>query len=89
MMTRRIRLTRVVREEVELTVHYLSGIKVYSFDNNEDLFRVARESGKQLNVCESFEVLSQFGYQHPEGVPADITVTSDGIIASDRTITAP
>lgn len=84
MKTRRIRITRLVREEVEITVHFMkSGEKMGSYEGNEDLFDAARQAGHPVKVQESFDVLSQYGYSHPADKPADMTVSADGILCID------
>jgi hypothetical protein len=83
MKTRRVRITRLVREEVEITVHFMGGEKMGSYESSEDLFSAARQAGHPVKVQESFDTLSQYGYSHPADKPADMTVSSDGILVID------
>lgn len=81
MTTRRVRITRHVREEIEITVHFLGGAKPGSYDSYEELFESARRAGHTVRECVDFDAISQYGYIHPDDEPADATVSkSDGII---------
>lgn len=77
MTTRRVRLTRLTREEIEITVHYMTDT---TSDTVEKLFRAAEATGQPIKLFEEFDTLSQYGYVHPDGVPADATINSDGIL---------
>jgi hypothetical protein len=85
MQTRRMRIARHVREEIEITVHFRSGIKPGSYDSYEELFEAARRAGHTVKECINFDAISQYGYVHPDDEPADATVSSDGIDVSPDT----
>jgi len=70
---KKIRLTRHVREEVEVVV---------DFRNNEHqnrslwekLFNSAREAGKKVISHDTYDVSNQYGYVHPLSEDIDFRV---------------
>lgn len=79
MQTRRIRITRHVREEIEITVNFMGSTKPGSYDSYEELFEAARRMGHHVKECVSFDAISQYGYIHPDDEPADATVNGNEI----------
>jgi hypothetical protein len=80
-----MRITRHVREEIEITVQFKGGLKSGSYDSYEELFEAARREGHNVKECVDFDAISQYGYIHPDDEPVDALVGSNGsIIISPR-----
>lgn len=77
---KKIRITRVVREEMEIVVEFLDS-KNQDYAMYEQIFTSARGSGKKILSSETYDIANQYGYVHPLNQEIDIKVQHGEVVS--------